>query len=105
MLRTAICSGHNCIDELRTAWQELVDTSPNATPFQTWEWQSTWLNRIGSGVPRVITVHAEVPARESAQAGGPDAADRGQVTVSRVTRARPGQTKTAPAGLENYSAL
>jgi CelD/BcsL family acetyltransferase involved in cellulose biosynthesis len=42
MLRTAVVSGAECFEELRAEWQELVDSSPTATPFQTWEWQSTW---------------------------------------------------------------
>lgn len=28
-------------------WQELVEHSPQATPFQTWEWQSTWFKHFG----------------------------------------------------------
>lgn len=33
----------NLVDE----WRELVSMSPTATPFQTWEWQSTWVRHFG----------------------------------------------------------
>jgi CelD/BcsL family acetyltransferase involved in cellulose biosynthesis len=34
---------------LRREWQTLVERSPRATLFQTWEWQSTWWQHCGSG--------------------------------------------------------
>ncbi len=32
--------------ELESEWKELVAASPSATPFQTWEWQSTWVRHF-----------------------------------------------------------
>ena len=42
MLRTAVLTGPDSFQELEREWKELVAQSPGATPFQTWEWQSTW---------------------------------------------------------------
>lgn len=48
----------DCFAELKEDWQELVDGSPGATPFQTWEWQSTWMEHFGRrGRPYLVTVH------------------------------------------------
>ena len=35
--------GPDCMAEIRAEWQDLAKNSPTATPFQTWEWQDTWL--------------------------------------------------------------
>jgi CelD/BcsL family acetyltransferase involved in cellulose biosynthesis len=42
MLRTRVFTGSGLFQELEGPWKELVGASPSATPFQTWEWQSTW---------------------------------------------------------------
>lgn len=34
------------MDELRSEWQDLADDAISATPFQTWEWQSSWLRHF-----------------------------------------------------------
>lgn len=47
MLRTRLRSGAGLFEELRGSWQELVGSAPGATPFQTYEWQSTWWRRFG----------------------------------------------------------
>ncbi len=36
-----------CLDRLKGTWQELVEQVPTATPFQTWEWHSTWFRFFG----------------------------------------------------------
>lgn len=43
MLRTSFSSGPDAVQKLRSEWQELVANSATATPFQTFDWQSTWL--------------------------------------------------------------
>ncbi|MCO5297754.1 MAG: GNAT family N-acetyltransferase [Fimbriimonadaceae bacterium] len=35
--------------ELGEAWRSLAEDSPEATPFQTWEWQSSWWSQYGRG--------------------------------------------------------
>lgn len=35
--------------ELAEAWKELIREAPTATPFQTFEWQSTWWRHYGKG--------------------------------------------------------
>ncbi len=40
-------SGPDGFLQLETEWKELVNDSPSATPFQTWEWQSTWAKHFG----------------------------------------------------------
>lgn len=47
MLRTSVFKGAASLQELKPAWQELVDDAPAATPFQTWEWQATWFKHFG----------------------------------------------------------
>jgi len=42
VLRTRVIASPDWATELEDAWKELVSASPSATPFQTWEWQSTW---------------------------------------------------------------
>ncbi len=37
------------MEEIRAEWQELAKNAPTATPFQTWEWQSTWLRHYRGG--------------------------------------------------------
>ena len=47
MLRTTVCDSPDWPAALRAAWTALVDEAPEATPFQTWEWQSTWWQHFG----------------------------------------------------------
>ncbi len=57
MLRMRVLSGPDCLDEIRAEWQELAAGSPATTPFQTWEWQSTWLRHYrGAKRPHIVTV-------------------------------------------------
>jgi CelD/BcsL family acetyltransferase involved in cellulose biosynthesis len=37
-----VLTGPDSVEQARGGWQALVADSPTATPFQTWEWQSTW---------------------------------------------------------------
>jgi CelD/BcsL family acetyltransferase involved in cellulose biosynthesis len=46
VLRTEVLSGPDSLQELASEWKELVKSSPTATPFQTWEWQSTWVRHF-----------------------------------------------------------
>jgi CelD/BcsL family acetyltransferase involved in cellulose biosynthesis len=44
MLRTSVLGGPDCMAEICADWQDLAKNSPTATPFQSWEWQNTWLS-------------------------------------------------------------
>lgn len=58
MLRTSVLSGADCLEEIRADWQELAENAPTATPFQTWEWQSTWLRHYRrTKRPLLVAVH------------------------------------------------
>jgi CelD/BcsL family acetyltransferase involved in cellulose biosynthesis len=35
--------------DLRSVWDQTLEQSPNATVFQTWEWQYTWHKHFGKG--------------------------------------------------------
>ncbi len=47
MLRTRLIAGPELFQELKSPWQELAGGASSATPFQTWEWQSTWYAHYG----------------------------------------------------------
>jgi CelD/BcsL family acetyltransferase involved in cellulose biosynthesis len=47
MLRTRLLKGPGLFCELESSWKNLIDESPSATPFQTFEWQSTWWKHYG----------------------------------------------------------
>jgi CelD/BcsL family acetyltransferase involved in cellulose biosynthesis len=47
VLKTTVLTGSDSFGELQHEWRELVSASPSATPFQTWEWQSTWARHFG----------------------------------------------------------
>lgn len=49
MLRTEIVTSSNWAERLRDDWSQLVEQDSFATPFQTWEWQSTWFKHFGGG--------------------------------------------------------
>jgi len=58
VLRTSLLTHADAFLGARAAWQELAGVSENATPFQTWEWQSTWWKHFGgSRSLRLYTVH------------------------------------------------
>jgi len=42
VLRTRVIASPDWAQELEGTWKELVNASPSATPFQTWEWQTAW---------------------------------------------------------------
>lgn len=57
MLRTAVISSPDSFAELAGEWKELVRDSPTATPFQTWEWQATWVKHFArSGRLHVVAL-------------------------------------------------
>lgn len=57
-LRASVCESPNWPVELREPWTALIDESAEATPFQTWEWQSTWWKHFGRGRrAHIVLVH------------------------------------------------
>ena len=46
MPKTSVLVGPDAMEEVRAEWQELANCAPSATPFQTWEWQSTWFRHF-----------------------------------------------------------
>lgn len=54
-MRHELLIGREKFDELRPAWQVLVNSSASATPFQTYEWQSLWWKHFGRGTPMFFT--------------------------------------------------
>lgn len=57
MLRTSVLKGGGLFQELRDPWRDLVASSSTASPFQTWEWQSTWCRHYGgSRRPHALAV-------------------------------------------------
>jgi CelD/BcsL family acetyltransferase involved in cellulose biosynthesis len=58
MLRVEPLDGGHLFERLREPWKSLVEDSSTATPFQTYEWQSTWFETLGGGKhPRVVCVY------------------------------------------------
>jgi len=50
--------GESFFSELETDWKELVSSSRTATPFQTYEWTSTWWRHFGAfKQPETIAVY------------------------------------------------
>lgn len=49
MLSTRIVQDSDWPNALKDVWREVVADCPSATPFQTWEWQSTWFRHLGRG--------------------------------------------------------
>jgi CelD/BcsL family acetyltransferase involved in cellulose biosynthesis len=47
MLRVNVLTGAGLFQELSGPWQDLVENSPEATPFQTFEWHETWWRHFG----------------------------------------------------------
>lgn len=57
-MRIEIHQDSACLQTLRGAWQRLVEEVPTATPFQTWEWHSTWFQFFGrSKKPYLIAAY------------------------------------------------
>src|SRR5580704_15505107 len=58
MLRTEVFNGPSLFEKLRAPWQGLALESALATPFQTWEWQSTWWRYFGrSKQARAVAIY------------------------------------------------
>src|SRR5471030_1748429 len=47
MLRVNVLNGAGLFEELMGPWRDLVPHSPDATPFQTFEWNRTWWRHYG----------------------------------------------------------
>lgn len=57
MLRVEVHKGRELFPKLKSSWQELVRSSSDATPFQTFEWHETWWQYYcGLKEPIVITL-------------------------------------------------
>lgn len=57
-MRIQIHQDSACLDSLKGSWQSLVEEVPSATPFQTWEWHSTWFQFYGrSKKPYLIAAY------------------------------------------------
>ncbi|MEQ1934710.1 MAG: GNAT family N-acetyltransferase [Fimbriimonadaceae bacterium] len=54
-LKIEVYSGSDWASSLRDRWVELQGDSLTATPFQTWEWHSTWAS-VFRGKPRVLLI-------------------------------------------------
>lgn len=58
MLRTKVETDPRWADRTEQPWKELQSKAPSATPFQTWEWQSTWFRHFhGRQHPHVWTAY------------------------------------------------
>jgi len=58
MLRTDLVTGAGLFEALRGPWRELAAEAPGATPFQTFEWQSTWWKHFGGAkVPMALVAY------------------------------------------------
>ena len=49
VLRTRVWNGPGWAYDLAEPWLELIPDAPSATPFQTWQWHSTWFRHFGRG--------------------------------------------------------
>lgn len=57
MLQTGLVAGADWAGVLQSEWKALAQNSPTASPFQTWEWHSTWWKHYGSGKrPLILTI-------------------------------------------------
>ncbi|MCS6916000.1 MAG: GNAT family N-acetyltransferase [Myxococcota bacterium] len=45
------------LSELCAEWSALLASSPEATPFQAWEWIEPWWRHLGRGHPLVLLAH------------------------------------------------
>jgi len=58
MLRVNVLSGAGLFKELQGPWRELANSACSATPFQTFEWQSTWWEHYGGlREPQAICIY------------------------------------------------
>lgn len=57
-MRLEIYQDSASLHELQGAWQNLAQDNPLATPFQTWEWHSTWFECFGRRKrPYILSVY------------------------------------------------
>lgn len=75
------------LDHLALAWEEVVQKMPDATPFQSWEWNRAWWSHCGRGnlwvlvarqgeqvvgiLPLVLTRYRSTPLRQARFMGAP----------------------------------
>jgi CelD/BcsL family acetyltransferase involved in cellulose biosynthesis len=58
VLRARAVTAENWPVELEQAWKELAQNSPAATPFQTWEWHTSWWKQYKKArKPYIVTIH------------------------------------------------
>ncbi len=58
MLRLSICREEDWPERLRGEWNDLLEASPSATMFQTWEWQTAWWTHYrGRQQPWILQFH------------------------------------------------
>ena len=50
---TEVVDDHG-FENLRTLWDQTLEQSPDATVFQSWEWQYTWHKHFGRGNPSIL---------------------------------------------------
>ena len=48
-LRLSVITDPNKFERLQPEWDAVIGRDPNATVFQTWEWQYTWWRHFGRG--------------------------------------------------------
>jgi len=57
-MRIQVHQGSACFTDLQSQWQELAEATPLATPFQSWEWHSTWFRFFGkSKAPYLLAAY------------------------------------------------
>ena len=72
-LRIVEAGGPNALSVLQHRWQTLQAQCPQATPFQTWEWNAAWWRHFGARKrPRILLfwAQAEESAAQAFDAGG-----------------------------------
>lgn len=58
-LRVVELSGVQSFFAFADEWRRLHEVAPDATPFQSWEWLSTWWKHLGRGRPLAIVAYED----------------------------------------------
>lgn len=58
-IRVAEISGDAAFAALTTTWRDLFDATPDATPFDSYEWLSAWRRRRGRGEPLALLAYED----------------------------------------------
>jgi hypothetical protein len=77
---------------LRSEWDALLESCPQATIFQSWAWNEAWWHCLGEGQ------QAQRPGNGQPGEHGPTVADQRQHLVSIGARPRPGRPPPRGAG-------